>query len=79
MDEKQFSRWNDLLHFCDVLEDDRSKISHTKVAAWGAVFLNYANIVYQFLQVHPDAPVLFATATAHVVAAVKMELKRRAR
>lgn len=72
----QFSRWNDFLHFCDLLEDDRSKLSHTKVAAWGATLLNYANICYQFLSAHPDAPTLLATCAAHAVAAAKHEFKR---
>lgn len=73
-----YSRFNRFLYFCDLLEDDRSKISHTKVAAWAAVLLNYVTITYQFIQDHPNAPVLVATTLAHITAAVKHEFKRRA-
>lgn len=72
-----YSRLNRLLHFMDLLEDDRSKLSHTKVAAWGTALINFANMAYQFTRDHPDAIMLGATTFGHVIGAVKHEIKRR--
>lgn len=72
-----FSRWNRFLHFLDLLEDDRSKISLTKVQAWGAAIINFVNMGYQFLQTHPDAIMLGATTLGHAIGALKHEIKRR--
>lgn len=72
-----YSRWNNMLHFCDLLEDDRSKVSLTKVQAWGAAAINFVNMGYQFIQTHPDAIMLGATMLGHAMGAIKHEIKRR--
>ena len=77
MDTPSYSRINRALHFCDLLEDDRSKISLTKVGAWGTAIINFANMGYQFLQTHPDAIMLTATTVGHALGALKHEVKRR--
>lgn len=74
---KVYGRVNNLLHFCDLLEDDRSKISHTKVMAWLAGVTNVLNMVYQFFQTHPDATMVIGTNIGHAIAAMKHEFKRR--
>lgn len=71
-----YSRWNNFLYFCDLLEDDRSKISHTKAMAWGGALMNYANMAYQFVQTHPDAAMLATSTLTHLLTAAKHELKR---
>lgn len=77
-DAPHYSRLNRALYFCDLLEDDRSKLSLTKAGAWLGMIGNYANMVYQFCQAHPSVVMMAGTTMAHLGAAIKHELKRRA-
>jgi hypothetical protein len=78
-----------VLDFLNLLEDDltRPRLSLTKIGLWGATLVNLANGLAQVgdqirasltsTDSHPGIPLLVATTGAHIVAAVKAEMKRR--
>jgi hypothetical protein len=77
MADVQYSWINDALHFIDVLEDDRSKLSLTKVGAWLGMLANYGNMVVQFFAVHTNIDAIALTMGTHLITAVKHEFKRK--
>lgn len=75
------------LNFINILEDDKPRISLTKVGLWGATLGSIGNVLAQvgdqvrsiFTETpgHASIPLLIATSTVHAIAAGKAELKRR--
>ena len=75
------------LEFLNVLEDDRPRLSLTKIGLWGATLTNLANGMAQVgdqirsvltdTPGHASLPLLAATSFTHAIAAVKAEMKRR--
>ncbi|HEX5278942.1 MAG TPA: hypothetical protein VFW28_02575 [Micropepsaceae bacterium] len=73
--------------FLNLLEDDRPRLSLTKIGLWGATLTNLANAMAQVgdqvralltdTPGHPSLPLLAATSLTHAIAAAKAEIKRR--
>jgi len=73
--------------FLNLLEDERPRLSLTKVGLWGATLTNLANGMAQVgdqirsmltdTPAHASIPALVATSFAHAVMAAKAEIKRR--
>lgn len=75
-----------ILNFINVLEDDKPRLSLTKLGLWGAMLANIGNVFVQgadqvraaFTDTpgHPNLALLVATGAAHAFAAAKAEMKR---
>jgi hypothetical protein len=75
------------LDFLNFLEDDRPRLSLTKIGLWGATLTNLANGMAQVgdqvrsmlmdTPSHASIPALIATSFTHAVMAAKAEVKRR--
>ncbi len=75
------------MEFLNLLEDDRPRLSLTKIGLWGATLTNLANGMAQVgdqlramltdTPGHASLPLLAATSVTHAIAAAKAELKRR--
>lgn len=73
--------------FLNLLEDERPRLSLTKIGLWGATLTNLANGMAQVgdqirsmltdTPTHASIPALAATSFAHAVMAAKAEMKRR--
>lgn len=73
--------------FLNLLEDDRPRLSLTKIGLWGATLTNLANGMAQVgdqiralltdMPGHASLPLLAATSITHAIAAAKAEWKRR--
>ena len=76
-----------MLNFLNLLEDDRPRLSLTKIGLWGATLTNLANAMVQVgdqirsmlmdTPSHASIPALAATSFAHAIMAAKAEFKRR--
>lgn len=74
-------------NFLNLLEDDRPRLSLTKIGLWGAMLTNLANGMAQVgdqvrsmlmdTPSHASLPALAATSFAHALAAWKAEIKRQ--
>lgn len=74
------------LTFINVLEDDKNRLSLTKLGLWGATLASIGNVVAQvgdqvraiFTDTpgHSSIPLLVATSAVHAIAAAKAEVKR---
>lgn len=75
-----------VLEFINVLEDDKDRLSLTKLGLWGSMLANIGNVAVQASDqlravftgspAHPSLALLVATGTAHALAAAKAEMKR---
>lgn len=73
--------------FLNLLEDERPRLSLTKIGLWGATLTNLANGMAQVgdqiralltdTPGHLSLPLLAATSLTHAIAAAKAEIKRR--